>query len=93
MKLLVDICLVILPLVIGIVIAFSPLSYGMNVNIQNGTTNPCEYMNVQATQMNKLDTGDDANFERIKQQNNRDLIRACQEYQIQVLRTAQSKTY
>lgn len=50
--------------------------------------NPCEYMNMNAQEANKLDVGNDPNFTRIQQQNNRDLIRACQEYEIKLLNEA-----
>jgi hypothetical protein len=57
------------------------------------STNPCEYVNTVANNANKLDVGDDPNFERIKQQNNRTMIRECQDLVIQQLRTAQRDTY
>lgn len=52
--------------------------------------NPCEYMNITANSMNQLDTGNDPNFERIKQQNNQAIVRACQEYEIKKLDEAKS---
>jgi len=52
--------------------------------------NPCEYMNMNSEKMNHMDVGHDENFERIKQQNNQELIRACQEYEIKLLNEAKS---
>lgn len=52
---------------------------------QASTLNPCEYMNINAEKMNQLDTGDDENFRRIVQQKNREMIIACQDYQIKQL--------
>ncbi len=52
--------------------------------------NPCEYMNMNANAEHKLDTGNDPNFTRIVQQNNQELIRACQEYEISRLRMERS---
>lgn len=54
------------------------------------TLNPCEYMNINANTMNNLDTGADDNFERIKQQNNKQMVIACQEYEIKLLNEAKS---
>lgn len=48
--------------------------------------NPCEYMNLNAEAARKLDVGNDENYQRIVQQNNREIVRACQEYQISKLR-------
>lgn len=67
----------------SIVIGFEPISYA-------DIMNPCEYANMEANNLNQLDTGNDPNFERIKQQNNQELVRACQEYEIKALRNAKS---
>lgn len=48
------------------------------------TINPCEYVNITANNAEHLNTGDDPNFIRIMQQNNRNMILACQEYQIKL---------
>jgi len=56
-------------------------------NVHASTINPCEYINLTISNSDKLDVGNDENFERIKQQNNKDMIRACQEYQIKLLDT------
>lgn len=63
------------------------LSLGVVVAGQTkaGTMNPCEYMNYNAEQANKLDTGDDDNFRRIVQQKNQELVRACLDYQTKLL--------
>lgn len=55
------------------------------INSYASSLNPCEYMNLNTQAMNKLDTGDDPNFERIKQQNNQEMIRRCQELEIKAL--------
>lgn len=68
------------------VILMLMLLLGLSFKVRADTINPCEYMNLNATAMNKLDTGNDENFERIKQQNNRDMIIACQQYEIKQLR-------
>ncbi len=49
--------------------------------------NPCEYLNMTNNAEHQLDTGNDENFERIKQQRNREIIIACQDYQIKLLET------
>lgn len=55
-----------------------------------GTFNPCEYVNLNADRMYKLDTGDDDNFRRIVQQKNQDLVRACLDYETKLLDTRRS---
>jgi hypothetical protein len=60
----------------------------ISTNINADTLNPCEYMNINGTTANKLDTGQDENFERIKQHNNRELIMECQRYEIARIRAA-----
>jgi len=47
--------------------------------------NPCSYLNVSNDRGNQLDVGNDPNFERIKQQNNRQIVIACQQLQIKQL--------
>lgn len=58
------------------------LMFVLGSNGHASTLNPCEYMNLYADQAAKLDTGNDPNFERIKQQNNQEMVRSCQEYEI-----------
>ncbi len=70
--------------------SFATVYVGMS---GTASTNPCEYVNTVANNANKLDVGDDANFERIKQQNNKDMIRECQELVIKQLRTQVRDTY
>lgn len=65
-------------------------SYGDVLVEANQSVNPCEYINTVATNTNQLDTGDDENFERIKQQRNREMVLACQDYEIKRLREAKS---
>lgn len=63
---------------------------GIVTLVHADTLNPCEYMNVNSERMNQLDTGVDENFERIKQQNNREMVMNCQEYEISRIRAARS---
>lgn len=58
-----------------------------------GTMNPCEYMNAQVDTINRLDTGNDDNFERMKQRNNQQMVLACQEYEIKRLQIQKIDTH
>lgn len=70
-------------LAVGVVIV--ALVYFTSTVARADTLNPCEYMNINAEQANKLDVGDDPNWTRIVQQKNRDMIRACLDYQQKAL--------
>lgn len=84
-------CMRYLRLVIYIIISVGITTY-MNTSKASpwGSMNPCEYMNANANIANKLDTGDDPNFDRIKQMKNRELVIACQEYEIKALEQAKN---
>lgn len=58
---------------------------GISTQSFAGTLNPCEYMNVNAEKMSQLDTGNDASFRAQMQYRNREMVTACQDYQIKVL--------
>lgn len=53
----------------------------------------CEYANTMMLNYSRLDTGNDPNFERIKQQNNRQIIIACQEELIKKIRNSTRDSY
>lgn len=55
------------------------------VNPQTGDS-PCDHLPTY----NQVDVGADPNFERIVQQNNRELIVACQQYQIKLYENAKN---
>jgi len=52
--------------------------------------NPCEYMNQNANTIQRLDVGNDPNAREIVQQNNLEMVRACQEYEIKLLNNAKN---
>ena len=53
------------------------------------TVNPCEYMNIAIYKEQQLDVGNDPNFKTIMQRKNQELIRECQQWQIDKLRRMQ----
>ena len=80
-------------ILVGFILFIVLLAFLTSSRASADTYNPCEYMNRNANAEHKLDVGDDPNFTRISQQNNREIIRACQEYEIKVLRTARMDIY
>ena len=74
------------PLTTGLILVlYLCMGYFAISEARAGTLNPCEYVNVMNTNMNQLDTGKDDNFERRKQENNQQLVLACQEYEIKLM--------
>jgi hypothetical protein len=55
--------------------------------------NPCNEIYSLIDAENQLDTGHDENFERIKQQNNREIVMRCQQWQESYTRSAPSVQY
>lgn len=70
----------------GLLLTIFYVGFLYSVQSYADSTNPCEFMNLNSDPYTQIDTGNDPNFERIKQQNNQQLVRECQEYQINKLR-------
>lgn len=58
-----------------------------------GYTNPCDKWHSNIEIQQKLPVGNDPNFERIRNQNNQEIIRACQAYQLNLIRVQTANTY
>lgn len=73
-------------LIVGVLISLGLGLYTSPTFADN--LNPCEYMNMTANAAQRLDIGpreDSVNFRRQYEDNNREMILACQRYQIKML--------